>query len=192
MAIGMLISAAGIVGLTNVESLWIYTPLFLITGIGLGLGWALANVATQAVVPPAFIGAASGITVTCLVMLGAGGVAVAAAMIELLSGSVSGAASDARAINTVFAQRGCPRHVWRGRPAGLRTATSHLPTSVLLLELRIEPARSPAPTINYRMLLVRWISALYFSTISFTRLMYSRLSSFGASNTRRRNLLAAK
>jgi len=102
MAMGMLISAAGIVGLTSVDSLWIYTPLFLVTGIGLGLGWALANVATQAVVPPQYIGAASGITLTCLVMLGAVGVAVAAAMVELLSGSVEGAASDARAINVVL------------------------------------------------------------------------------------------
>ena len=64
MAIGMLLSAAGIWGLTSVESLWIYTPLFLITGIGLGLGWALANVATQAVVPPSAVGAASGVVAT--------------------------------------------------------------------------------------------------------------------------------
>ena len=87
MAIGMLISAAGIVGLTSVESLWLYTPLFLVTGIGLGLGWALANVATQAVVPPEFVGAASGITLTSLVMLGAVGVAIGAAMLEVLAGS---------------------------------------------------------------------------------------------------------
>ncbi len=32
MAIGMLISAAGIVALTNAASLWFYTPLFLVTG----------------------------------------------------------------------------------------------------------------------------------------------------------------
>ncbi len=102
MAIGMLISAAGIVGLTNVENLWIYTPLFLVTGVGLGLGWALANVATQAVVPAQYIGAASGVTLTCLVMLGAVGVAIAAAMVELLSGSVESAAADARAINVVL------------------------------------------------------------------------------------------
>ncbi len=102
MAIGMLISAAGIVALTNVTSLWLYTPVFLITGVGLGLGWALANVATQAVVAPSEAGAASGITLTCLVMLGAVSVAIAAAMVELLSGSVRGAASDAAALNTVI------------------------------------------------------------------------------------------
>ena len=102
MAIGMLISAGGIVGLTSVQSLWLYTPLFLVTGIGLGLGWALANVATQAVVPPSFIGAASGITLTSLVMLGAVGVAIAAAVLELLAGSPRAAGSDAAAINAVL------------------------------------------------------------------------------------------
>ncbi len=102
MAIGMLISAAGIVALTNVVSLWLYMPLFLVTGVGLGLGWALANVATQAVVAPSEAGAASGVTLTCLVMLGAVSVAIAAAMVELLSGSVAGAAGDAGAINTVL------------------------------------------------------------------------------------------
>ncbi len=102
MAIGMIISAIGIFALTSVTSLWLYTPLFLVTGVGCGLGWALANVATQAVVSPAEAGAASGVTLTCLVMLGAVSVAIAAAMLELLSGSVSGAASDAAAINVVL------------------------------------------------------------------------------------------
>jgi EmrB/QacA subfamily drug resistance transporter len=102
MAIGMLISAAGIMGLTNVQSLWLYTPLFLVTGVGLGLAWALASVATQAVVPPSFIGAASGITLTSLVMLGAVGVAIAAAVLELLAGSPAAAGADATAINAVL------------------------------------------------------------------------------------------
>jgi MFS family permease len=102
MAIGMLISAAGIVGLTSVTSLWLYVPLFLVTGIGLGLGWALANVATQMVVPPQFVGAASGVTLTSLVMLGAVGVAIGAAVLELLAGSPEAAAGDAAAIHTVL------------------------------------------------------------------------------------------
>ena len=102
MAIGMLICAAGIVGLTNVESLWIYTPLFFVTGVGLGLGWALTNVATQAVVKQSEVGAASGVTLTCLVMLAAVSVAIAAAIVEVLSGSVAGAASDVAALDTVL------------------------------------------------------------------------------------------
>ncbi len=102
MAAGMVISAIGIVGLTSVESLWLYTPLFMVTGVGLGLGWALASVATQAVVPPAFVGAASGITLTSLVLLGAVGVAIGAAVLEILAGSAAAASSDARAINIVL------------------------------------------------------------------------------------------
>ncbi|MFO1317422.1 MAG: MFS transporter [Burkholderiales bacterium] len=102
MAVGMLISAAGIVGLTSVDSLWLYTPLFLVTGVGLGLGWALASVATQAVVPPAYVGAASGITLTSLVMLGAVGVAIGAAVLELLAGSPERAGYDVAAINVVL------------------------------------------------------------------------------------------
>ena len=102
MAMGMLISAAGIAGLTTVQSLWLYTPLFLVTGLGLGLGWALANVATQAVVPSSLAGAASGITLTSLVMLGAVGVAIAASVLELLSGSPQAAGFDTRALNQVL------------------------------------------------------------------------------------------
>jgi MFS family permease len=102
MAIGMLISAAGIVGLTSVTSLWLYTALFLVTGVGLGLGWALSSVATQAVVPPDYVGAASGVTLTSLVMLGAVGVAIGAAALEVLAGSPMAAGSDANAINTVL------------------------------------------------------------------------------------------
>src|SRR5689334_14850722 len=41
----MLISAADIVGLTAVSSLWLYTPLFLVTGVGLGVAWSLMQVA---------------------------------------------------------------------------------------------------------------------------------------------------
>ena len=102
MAAGMLISAAGIVGLTGVESLWLYTPLFMVTGVGLGLGWALASVATQTVVPPAYVGAASGITLTALVMLGAVGVAIAAAELELLAGSPERAGYDVAGIAAVL------------------------------------------------------------------------------------------
>jgi len=102
MAGGMLISAVSIFALSRVESLWLYTPVFLVTGVGLGLGWALANVATQAAVPPEMAGAASGVTLTSLVMVGAVSVAIAATVLELLSGSVRGAASDGAAIEVVL------------------------------------------------------------------------------------------
>jgi hypothetical protein len=62
----------------------------------------LANVATQAVVPPEFVGAAAGVTLTSLVMLGAVGVAIGAAILELIAGSPNAAGADAAAINTVL------------------------------------------------------------------------------------------
>jgi hypothetical protein len=81
---------------------WLYVPLFLVTGVGLGLGWALANVATQAVVPSDLAGAAAGVTLTSLVMLGAVGVAIGAAVLELLAGSPERAGYDAAALHTIL------------------------------------------------------------------------------------------
>jgi sugar phosphate permease len=61
MAIDLLISAIGIVVLTSVDSLWAYTRVFFVCGVGLGLGWALTNVATQAVVPTVMAGTRRGL-----------------------------------------------------------------------------------------------------------------------------------
>jgi hypothetical protein len=91
-----------VVGLAAVDSLWAFTPLFAVCGVGLGLGWALTNVATQGVVRPEVAGAAEGITLTALVMLGAIGVTVAATILEVVSGSAGGAAEDGNAIRAVF------------------------------------------------------------------------------------------
>jgi MFS family permease len=102
MAAGLSISAVGIVLLTQVQSLWLYALLFAVTGVGVGLGWALANVATQAVVSPEQACAASGVVLTALVMFGAVGVSIAASVLDLLAGSAQAAAGDAAAINTVL------------------------------------------------------------------------------------------
>jgi hypothetical protein len=59
-------------------------------------------VATQAVVPAARAGAASGVTLTSLVMLGAVAVAIAASMLDVIAGSPAAAASDPRALNIVL------------------------------------------------------------------------------------------
>lgn len=102
MAGGMLVSAIGIAALTSVTSLWVYTPLFFVCGVGVGLGWALANVATQAVVPANVAGVASGVVLTSLVMLAAVGVAVGTAILEVLSGSAATASSDVAALDAVL------------------------------------------------------------------------------------------
>jgi EmrB/QacA subfamily drug resistance transporter len=102
MACGMTIASIGVVALASVSSLWAFTPLFAVCGVGLGLGWALTNVATQGVVRPEIAGAAEGVTLTSVVMFGAIGVAVAATILEVVSGSASTAAGDSDAIKSVL------------------------------------------------------------------------------------------
>jgi Na+/melibiose symporter-like transporter len=102
MAVALALSAGAVLGLTDVQSLWAYTPIFGVCGLGLGLAWALTNVATQAVVPTEQSGAASGLALALVVLFGAVGVAVAASLLEVVSGMDRGAAGDADAIDTVL------------------------------------------------------------------------------------------
>jgi len=62
----------------------------------------LTQVATQAVVPAEYAGAASGITLTSFVMLGAVGLAIPAAVCEVIAGSPEAAASDAHALDVIL------------------------------------------------------------------------------------------
>lgn len=87
MACGMLTSGAGLLALTWVRPLGWYAVVFVICGVGIGLGWALTNVATQAHVPAERTGAASGLVLTSLVLFGAVSVTIAATVLEAVSGS---------------------------------------------------------------------------------------------------------
>ncbi|MFE7777288.1 MFS transporter [Streptomyces sp. NPDC057445] len=102
MAGGMLLSGLSLYALTWATPLPLYTAIFAVVGVGLGLGWALTNVATQAYVPASRLAAASGLVLTSLVLLGAVAVAVAATVLEAMSGSAAGAASDGPAIEAVL------------------------------------------------------------------------------------------
>ncbi|MGW7021046.1 MFS transporter [Streptomyces decoyicus] len=102
MACGMLTSGAGLLVLTWVQPLGWYAVVFAVCGVGIGLGWALTNVATQAHVPAERTGAASGVVLTSLVLFGAVSVAVAATVLEVISGSPSTAAADGPAIESVL------------------------------------------------------------------------------------------
>lgn len=103
-------------------------PLFLIaaalSGVGLGLGWAFATVATQAVVPPRQAGLASGVVLTILIGMGGVAVAIASSVIEAHSATVE---STTAAINWVFigfgsmALLGCALITFLGR-RGARAA----------------------------------------------------------------------
>lgn len=102
MACGMLTSGAGLLALTWVQPLGWYAVVFAICGVGIGLGWALTNVATQAHVPAERTGAASGLVLTSLVLFGAVSVTIAATVLEAVSGSPTTAAADGPAIEAVL------------------------------------------------------------------------------------------
>ncbi|MFI1967337.1 MFS transporter [Streptomyces pathocidini] len=102
MAAGMATSGTALLALTWVRPLGWYAVVFAVCGLGVGLGWALTNVATQSYVPEGRRGAASGVVLTSLVLLGAVAVAVAATVLEAISDSAAEAAADGAAIETVL------------------------------------------------------------------------------------------
>ncbi|MFJ9344041.1 MFS transporter [Streptomyces sp. NPDC101733] len=102
MAAAMLLSGVSLYALTLIEDLALYTAVFAVVGVGVGLGWALTNVATQSYVAPGRLAAASGLVLTSLVLLGAVAVAVASTLLEVISGSTTHAASDGPAIETLL------------------------------------------------------------------------------------------
>ncbi len=102
MAAGMLLCGLSLLALTWATPLVLYTAVFAVVGVGVGLGWALTNVATQSYVPANRLAAASGLVLTSLVLLGAVAVAVASTVLEVLSGSAGSAASDGPAIESVL------------------------------------------------------------------------------------------
>ncbi|THA24484.1 MFS transporter [Streptomyces sp. RKND-216] len=102
MAAGMLTSGVALLVLTWVQPLGWYTVVFAVCGVGVGLGWSLTNVATQSYVQERDRAAASGIVLTSLVLLGAVAVAVAASVLEVVSGAASTAGADGPAIEAVL------------------------------------------------------------------------------------------
>ncbi|WP_435192415.1 MFS transporter [Streptomyces sp. bgisy126] len=102
MAAGMLLCGVSLLALTWATPLALYTAIFAVVGLGVGLGWALTNVATQSYVPANRLAAASGLVLTSLVLLGAVAVAVATTVLEVISGSAESAASDGPALETVL------------------------------------------------------------------------------------------
>ncbi|MFG2770520.1 MFS transporter [Streptomyces sp. NPDC048350] len=102
MTVAMFLSGTSLLALTWSTPIGLYLVVFAVVGAGLGLGWALTNVATQSYVPETRLAAASGFVLTSLVLLGALAVAVASSVLEALSGSASRAASDGPAIEWVL------------------------------------------------------------------------------------------
>ncbi|MFJ9643969.1 MFS transporter [Streptomyces sp. NPDC101206] len=82
MALAGAVAGTGMYALTEVTAWWLYVPVFAWCGLGLGLGYTFAGVATQQVVAPARAGEAAGVLLTFLVTSGAIALAGAAAAIS--------------------------------------------------------------------------------------------------------------
>ncbi|MFD9130746.1 MFS transporter, partial [Kitasatospora sp. NPDC059571] len=132
MVLAAAVAGSGMVALSAVSALWLYVPVFAWCGLGLGLGWTFASVATQQVVPPARAGEASGVVLTCLVTLGAVALAGAAAAITALTP----AHSDADAYTAVLRAGGL---------AILAAAAAGAAADRLLVARGVLAAAPPAP-----------------------------------------------
>ncbi|HYU61087.1 MAG TPA: MFS transporter [Solirubrobacterales bacterium] len=86
MAASIVLGAAGLVIVSTGPAIGVYAAGLLAFGFGYGLGWALTSVGTQTVVPIEEAGEASGVTLAIVVGMAGLGVAVAAALIETLTG----------------------------------------------------------------------------------------------------------
>ncbi len=99
LALALLMGGVGtlVMGLANAMGLFLVAAA--LSGLGLGIAWALSSVVTQAVVPSREAGLASGLVLTILIGLGGVAVAVASSVIEAHSSTT---ASTAAAIDAVL------------------------------------------------------------------------------------------
>jgi EmrB/QacA subfamily drug resistance transporter len=95
MAVSALLGAAGAIGVSLVDELPAWLPLFAVLGLGVGTNYALVNQGALASVPREKSGAASGIALTMLVIGAALATVLAATLLEELSdGPVDQSAAD--------------------------------------------------------------------------------------------------
>ena len=85
IAIATVVGSVGLLVVSLESGLGFYVPALAAFGIGYGTGWAMASVGTQTVVPPEQAGGASGVTLT--IVIGLGGLAIAAAAMLLEVGA---------------------------------------------------------------------------------------------------------
>lgn len=96
MIAATLVAAVGVGGMAAVTAWALWLPLFFVTGLGVGLNYALTNQGVLAAVPPQQAGAASGFMLTAIIMTAALATTVGAtALEELVSGPGPAALGDA-------------------------------------------------------------------------------------------------
>ncbi len=121
MAVAALLGAVGAIGVSLVDEIPVWLPLFAILGLGVGTNYALVNQGALAAVPREKAGAASGIALTAIVIAAALATVLSATLLEELSG---GAGVDQSAVDTVM------------RVGALAALLSAVPASLLWLRRR--------------------------------------------------------
>jgi MFS family permease len=92
ISVGTVIGSAGLFVLSLGGALGPYLAALALVGGGYGIGWAMASVGTQTVVPPERAGQASGVTLS--IVIGLAGLAVSAAAMLMEGGAGLGASIE--------------------------------------------------------------------------------------------------
>lgn len=90
MGIAIVVGAGGLLALAADASLGVYLPALGVFGFGYGLCWSLSSIGTQTVVPTQRAGEASGVMLTIVVGVAGLGVALVAALIEVIAAGGTG------------------------------------------------------------------------------------------------------
>jgi MFS family permease len=99
MALGIALSASGLLALAVVRGLGPFLVALAVTGVGVGLTYSVAVIATAHGVPESDTGQAEGITLTAMVIVAALAVTVGGMVIEAASG---GGAPDQAGIDAAL------------------------------------------------------------------------------------------
>lgn len=103
MGVALALGALGLFGLSLFTGWPWYMSAFTLAGLGLGISWAYTSVGTQAVVPEAMAGGASGVTLA--IVVGASGLAVVvgSTLLEVLTAHGSSATDAIELMMAVLA-----------------------------------------------------------------------------------------
>jgi MFS family permease len=103
MGAALAIGALALFGMSLLSAWPAYISVFALAGFGLGISWAYTSVGTQAVVPEAQAGGASGMTLAIVVGMGGMAVVVGATILEVLTAQGHTATDAVHAMLAVLA-----------------------------------------------------------------------------------------
>jgi MFS family permease len=103
MGVAIIVGAMGLFALSMGAALGVYLPALAVFGMGYGLCWSLSSIGTQTVVSADRAGEASGVMLAIVVGVAGLGVALGAALIEVLSGGGTGEGDAIEGILRVLA-----------------------------------------------------------------------------------------